>query len=349
MRRRTGLRTALGAVAVLAVVPASAGAITKTVYAGEPPSADKALLKYGAAVNAFFLNRVTIHQGDAVKFITNGFHTVDLPGSTGQDIPLILSGGTVTGVNDAAGQPFWFNGKVPHLGLNPAVVIPQPGTTYDGTKRIVNPAPAAGPPKPLTVTFTKPGVYKYYCDIHTGMIGYVVVKAPGKPIPSAKQDAKALAAQVKAAEQTAKRVFTTKVPKNTVDLGQTGAGGVEDFAMFPSTLTVKAGTVVTFSMTKQSREVHTATFGPAAYLKAVSDSVTSPAPQEQAFFPSDVPPPPTVTSTAHGNGFVNTGFLDADPATTTLPASGRLKFTTPGVYHYICLIHTFMHGTIVVK
>ena len=164
-----------------------------------------------------------------MKFITNGFHTVDLPDATGKPLPLILTGSAVTGANDAAGNPFWFNGKVPHLSLNAQVVIPQPGTTYDGTKRILNPAPASGPPKPLTVTFTKAGTFKYFCDIHPGMVGYVVVKPSGQSIPSAKQDRAALAAQVKTIEQGAKRVFKTKLPRNTVDLGVTAPGGIEDF------------------------------------------------------------------------------------------------------------------------
>jgi plastocyanin len=349
MSRRTGVRVALCVAGVTAALPATAGAITKTVYAGEPPAASKVLAHYGASVNAFFLNRVTIHREDSVKFLSNGFHTIDLPDSSRQDLPLITSAATLTGINDAAGQPFWFNGKVPTLSLNLALVVAQPGTTYDGTKRILSPVPISGAPKPLKVTFTKPGTYKYFCDIHTGMVGYVVVKAAGKPIPSARQDAKALATQVKTAEADAKHVFKNKVPKNTVDLGQTAPGGVEDFVMFPSRLVVPVGTVVKFQMTKDSRELHTATFGPNKYIEDMSKSILSPAPQEQAFFPSDVPGPPVVTPTSHGNGFANTGFLDSDPSTTTLPFSGKLKFTKPGVYHYICLIHDFMKGTIVVQ
>ena len=349
MRRRSGLWAAVCAAGALIVAPASASAITKTVYAGETPAAGKVISKYGAAVNAFFMSRVTIHRGDSIKFLIHGFHDIDLPGSSGKAQPLILPGPTISGVNDAAGQPFWFNGKLPSLSLNPAVVIPKLASTYDGTTQIVDPAPALAPPKPVTVAFTKTGTYKYFCDIHAGMVGYVVVKATGKPIPSAKQDRKALKAQEKAVEVTAKRVFKTKVPKNTVDLGQAGPGGVEDFGMFPQRLVVPVGTTVKFSMTQNSREPHTATFGPAKYIEAISQSIASPAADQRAWYPTDNPGPPVVSPTIHGNGFASTGVLDAKASTKTIPSSGKLKFTTPGVYHYICLIHDFMKGTIVVQ
>ena len=142
-------------------------------------------------------------------------------------------------------------------------MIPKLASTYDGTTQIVDPAPALAPPKPVTVAFTKTGTYKYFCDIHTGMVGYVVARRPARASLSAKQDRKALKAQEKAVELTAKRVFKTKVPKNTIDLGQAGPGGVEDFGMFPNRVVVSSwdhGQVL--DDPKNSREPHTATFGP---------------------------------------------------------------------------------------
>ncbi len=123
----------------------------------------------------------------------NGFHTVDLPAKGGTLLPLIVPGKTlVSGVNDAAGNPFWFNGKVPNVGLNPALLAPPTAKTYNGSKRLDSGVPApSGPPKPFNVTFTKAGTYKFFCDVHPGMIGTVVVKPAGAAIPSAKQDAKA--------------------------------------------------------------------------------------------------------------------------------------------------------------
>ena len=32
-----------------------------------------------------------------------------------------------------------------------------------------------------------------------------------------------------------------------------------------------------------------------------------------------------------------------------MPPTGRIDFTKPGVYHFQCLIHPFMQGTIIVK
>ena len=61
------------------------------------------------------------------------------------------------------------------------------------------------------------------------MIGTVVVKPAGAAIPSAKQDAKALVAQVTADVKAAKKAAATKLPANTVSLGLSARGGVELF------------------------------------------------------------------------------------------------------------------------
>ena len=117
--------------------------------------------------------------------------------------------------------------------------------------------------------------------------------------------------------------------------------------MFPSTLTVKAGTRVTFSMSAQTREIHTASFGPKSYLKSLANSFESPVFSPIATYPSS-PSSIVLTPASHGNGFANTGALDRDSG-TPLPASREIDFKTPGVYHFQCLIHPFMHGTIIVK
>ena len=120
--------------------------------------------------------------------------------------------------------------------------------------------------------------------------------------------------------------------------------------MFPATLTVNTGTVVTFKMSKHSFETHTATFGTTAELKTLAGAFAGgPQIPPQGAFPSDPTQPIPETPTNHGDGFANTGVLDNDPSTTTIPSSGKIQFNAPGTYHYICLIHPFMRGTIIVK
>ena len=361
MRTRMGTFAAAALVAALVAVFAAAAAgakpVTRTVYAGPPPGvnavAGKYLPKsfsklYQPDINAFFNKRTTIAAGDTVSFVLRGFHTIDLPGSSGKDLPLIVPGQTVGNVLDAGGSPFWFDGRVPSLGFNPLLFSRSKGTTYNGKTRLDTGLATSGAPKPFNVTFTKPGVYRFFCDVHPNMVGYVVVKAKGASIPSARQVKAAELAQVTSDIKAAKKAAAAKPPVNTVSLGESTPGGVELYAMFPSTLTVNSGTAVTFTMSKFSGETHTASFGPQAYLTTLANTFNGPAPSPVALYPSSPPGTISETPTSHGNGFASTGALDRD-ATTPLPSSGTIDFTTPGTYHFQCLIHPFMRGTIIVK
>jgi plastocyanin len=344
--------------------PAIAQAKTVTVYTGPPPTASKLVpasdrlsasfnAKYNPDVNAFFPQKVTIHVGDTVSFIRGMMpHTIDIPPVGGQDLPLLVPGAPVAGVKDAAGNPFWFNGKVPSLSLNPVLLGSGPTkVNYNGTTRVDSGFFLGSGSAPVfDVTFTKAGVYKVFCDVHYGMIGTVVVLPKSKPVPSAAQAKAALVAQVAADLKALKAAAKIKPPANTVSVGSAGPGGSELFAMFPETLRIKVGTVVTFAMSRDTRETHTVTFGPIAYLTQLAHGfLSNPLITQEGLYPSDVPgvAPITLSSTSHGNGFASLGALDRDP-TTPLPASGQIMFTTPGTYHFICLIHPFMHGTIIV-
>ncbi|HLJ02144.1 MAG TPA: hypothetical protein VKT31_01815 [Solirubrobacteraceae bacterium] len=347
----------LSAVVVLAL-PAVAAAKTKVVYAGGPAAFQNQIgNKYGGEVTSFMRQRITINVGDSVvwngKSLANGFHTVDIPKLHGSDLPLIMpSGGNVPStVLDAAGNPFWFDGKLPNLGLDPTLFAPSGGVKYNGSARVDSGLPL-GPPKDFKVKFTKAGTYEYFCDVHPGMHGWVIVLAKGKHVPSAKDDAKALKASEKHYVAEVKALDKTKVTGANVQLGAAKPDGAEILAFFPATLQVKAGTTVTFMIAKHSAETHTASFGPADYLQAQANIFFSPttgAVDPIAAFPSDPPGSITLTPTSHGNGFANVGALDQDASTKTIPASGKIDFTTPGTYHYICLIHPFMHGTVIVK
>ncbi|MFZ1994152.1 MAG: plastocyanin/azurin family copper-binding protein, partial [Solirubrobacteraceae bacterium] len=329
-------------VALVSASGAMAKSLTKVVFAGPSPAVNKVAAKlvpknfiktFNPDVNAFFNKKTTIHVGDTVSFQLLGFHDVDLPGKAGAPLPFIVPGQTlVSGVNDAAGNPFWFNGRVPMVGINTALLAPSKAKAYSGTQRLVSGLPV-GKPKPFNVKFTKPGTYKFFCDIHPGMVGTVVVKPAGKPIPTAKQDAKALNAQATAAIKGALKASKAKLPADTVSLGESAPGGVELFSMFPATLTVNANTTVTFQMSKDSFETHTATFGTNSVLTALAKGFTGVTFPAQGVFPSDPTQPVTESLTAHGDGFANTGVLDTNPKSTTIPSSGKIDFTQAGTYH----------------
>ena len=353
------IKAAIAAAFAVLAVPASASAATKTVNMGLPTSAQKQFQSAGADVNDFFPHGTTIHVGDSIKFNPTGFHTVDIPNKGAKPLGLFAPAGTTAGVLDAAGAPFWFNAQ-PLLGFTPA--LGPPGlfgkkATYTGAKRVESGLPFAEKPKAFTVKFTKAGSYTYYCNIHTGMKGTIKVVSKSHSAPSARADLKTLKAQEASTLKTAKALTKTTVAPGTVSVGASGKGGVESFAMFPATQTVAAGTTVTFSMSAKSYDVHTATFGPGdpekeptSYLgdleKRFQNDQVAPS---QAVYPSD--PPGTLAAlspTLHGNGFWNSGVLDTAKA-TPLPTSNAVTFTTPGTYNFYCLIHPFMHGTVVVQ
>ena len=344
------------AVAVLAI-PASASAATKVVLMGPSSSDEKAFNKVGTDVNDFFPHGTTIHVGDKVTFKPTQFHTVDFPAKGGKPLPLVASAGTNSNVLDAAGAPFWFNGQ-PNLQFNPTLAKGLLGktVTYTGAKRVESGLPLSPKARPMTVRFTKAGRYTFYCNVHAGMKGTVRVVSRRHKIPSAKADKKTLAAQVARDLKTAKSLAATAVAPGTVSVGASGKGGVELYAMLPATQTVPVGTTLKFSMSALSVDIHTATFGPGdpenqptSYLGTLAQGFASPPFREEAVYPSD--PPPTVatlTPTSHGNGFWNSGLMDASAA-TALPSSNSVTFTAPGTYQFYCLIHPFMHGTVVVQ
>jgi plastocyanin len=348
-------KIAVAAVLSSLAVPAVAGAATKTVSMGTPLKAQKTLNeKYFADANAFFPRTTTVHVGDTVAFAPSGFHNVDLPARGGRPSDFIIPGAAASGVTDAAGTPFWFNGQ-PTFGPNPAVLQSFFGKSvkYSGAKGVGSGLPLAAKPKPFKVTFGRAGTFSYYCDIHPGMKGTVRVVPKSRAVPSAKSDAAAVARQLAAVTKSAKALQATKPAANTVALGAADRNGVEVFKFFPDTANVAVGTTLTFQMSPRSFEGHTATTGPGdaekepnSYLGKLAASFQGVSIDPIALYPSDAPGSPSaVTPTAHGNGFWNSGILDSDAASPQ-PAAGSVRFDAPGTYTFYCLIHPFMKATV---
>jgi plastocyanin len=323
---------------------------------GLPPASQKTFEKAGSDANAFFPSSVRIRTGDVVAFQPVGFHTVDMPAS-GAPLPLLAPTGKKVAASDAAGIPFWFNAR-DEVGFDKRLLKTSYGKTLvKGPARITSGLPLGRKLKPMRVRFKKAGLYTYYCNIHPGMKGTVRVVGKGAPIPSAKSDAARVKAQVAKALATAKALPTaTKPPANTISVGAEGKGGITYFGMLPDNLTVPAGTTVNFAMPVGSSDVHTATFGPGnpdkpkEYLGAIAASFQGAVFDGRGVYPSEPPgsPPAALSPTLHGNGFWSTGVMDAVAASPP-PGAGAVTFSTPGTYQFVCLIHTFMKGTITVQ
>jgi plastocyanin len=339
--------------------PGTAQAATKTVNMGTPPSSAKAFQQTGSDVNDFFPHGITVRVGDSVKFLPVGFHTIDFPPKGGLAQPLFSPSGKISGENDAANQPFWFNGQ-DQFGFTPALLTPGYGKkfTYNGAKRVDSGLPLGNKLKPVTVKFKKTGSFTYYCDIHPGMKGKVTVKGKKSKVPSAKADRKTVTTQVNAALKIAPSLSKKTPPANTIDVGEAGPHGLEYYGFVPGSVTVPVGTTLQFRMTDGSYEAHTATTGPGdpeadpnSYLGKVAATFQGAGPfLGQAVYPSETPggAAASLTPTLHGNGFWSTGVLDTSNA-TPLPASGTVKFAAKGQYEFYCLIHPFMHGTVKVQ
>jgi plastocyanin len=344
------------AIVLLLMLPAVAGAAVKSVDMGVPRASQRAFQPLASDVNDFFPHQVTINVGDTVRFVPSGFHTVDLPGSRTQRLPLFTPGAPIAGSLDALGAPFWFNGQ-PSLGFNPTLLAQGFGKrfAYTGARAVLSGLPVARRPRPMQVRFTRAGSFRYFCDVHLGMTGRVVVRPAGRRVPSVAADRAAVRAQVAAGLRIARTLPQAASAANTIDVGREGRGRVSYFGFVPRALTVPVGTTVTFRMPART-EVHTASTGPgdpenqpSSYLGQITASLDGPAPDPKALYPSDLPgAPASISPVFHGNGFWSSGAMDLDPSTQP-PPGNAVRFAAPGVYQIYCLIHPFMHGTITVQ
>ena len=172
------------------VLPWGAGAVTKKVEAGPfDASARKALRAAGGDTNAFFRRTVTIRRGDRVAWDINGFHTVTFVprGDLTPGLVIPDPSSPISGAQDAAGAPFWFNGQ-PRLAVNPLAAFRQGGTEFHADMLHNSGLPGGdGPPEPYRLQFKRAGTFRYLCLVHPEMCGTVRVKQRGS-VPSAAQD-----------------------------------------------------------------------------------------------------------------------------------------------------------------
>ena len=338
----------LTAAAVLGalLLPAAAGAATKTVTAGTPPQGLLPQQPPTTFDNAFYPKRTTIKAGDSVKFDVLGFHNV-MSVPKGQDAPaFVVPGALVSGAKDAAGADFWFNGQ-PTFGPNPAVFAPSGDKVIDGKKLDGSGVGLEGPLS-WKVKFPEQGTYTLICSIHPGMKTKITVKPRSATVPSKGQDARRVKTQIKAAVKLSKKLGAFKGPKGSAIQAGSDAKGVAHLAFYPARKTVKAGTPVTFQMSRNSTEIHNVALGPEAYIAELAKNFLGPNGLDPLTLYSSDAAALAYDGANHGNGYINTGVLDTDAA-TPLPARNAITFTKPGTYTYYCVVHGGeMKGTITV-
>ena len=350
--------TAAGLLGAL-LLPAAADAATKEVFRGPPPKGALKGVKGPAFDSSFYPDRVTLAAGDKLKVTTLGFgDTIFVP--KGQPVPSFAipnPEAPVSGAKDAAGNDMWFNGQ-PALAPNPAVIMPSGGKVIDGSKVVGSGIALDGPPEPWVVRFPKAGTYVLRSALQPGVRLTVKVKKADKATAGTSQagvsaptaEERRTARQLRANARLAKRLLKFKGPKGNVVRAGNDAKGVATIAFFPAKKTVKVGDTVRFAMSKQSIETHNVAFGPKAYLDEHAKRFFGPVFEPFVTFRSEAPGSAIVFDGAnHGNGYVNTGVLDANKA-TPLPSSEKITFTKAGTYAYYCAIHgNDMAGEIVVR
>jgi plastocyanin len=341
--------------ATTAAAPAKAR--TWVVWADAPTNPPADLKASVPFLDQFLPKRLQIHVGDKVTFKSKNFHTATFLGSTPRSqMPLLMPDPTshYSGIVDATGAPFWFNGGPPKFIYNPQAFQPV-GSRVVADASVHSSGNFVFIPKhQYTFRFTKTGTYRVVCLVHPGMKGTIVVRPRAAKIPTPTQVAQAVLKQLNQSWKTARSLQSQRPSEpNTVFAGVGSATALMAFQ--PRRLTVPVGTTVTW-VENSPTELHNIAFGPVDYverlIKTLDQFPVAPGAPNQVnpfvVLGSEPPGPYIYTGTNHGNGFLATPGIDREPNSPP-PDRFSVTFTKAGTYHYICMIHgKDMSGDIIV-
>jgi len=298
-------------------------------------------LENGIDLQGFFPGEITINAGDAIWFDFHmpGFHTVSF--ASGGAVPPLLIPDPDAGT-PAADAP-------PKLILNPEMIFPVGGETYDGTGYVNSGIDVfRDPMQPFVLTFSAPGTFEYLCIPHGAVMRATVVvqeASAARPHDQAAYDA--MAAEQQAAlvaeglaeiETYGQATSTTRDDGTTLWEAAAGAGPGQARVMrfLPDPLEIKTGDTVKW-VNRSPGEPHTVTFVGAG-AEAPEDTLVEPQPDGSVKFVQNMltflPQGGAVFS---GEGYVNSGFMGIPEL--GLPMEYELTFDTPGEYLYYCVLH----------
>jgi plastocyanin len=299
----------------------------------------------------FYPDKLTINEGDTVVWKINSaeFHDVIFAPPGQAFMPLTTTEG---------GQ----NGP-PTVVISPLFATPTGGPNYDGTTLVSSgelSMAAPGSPE-YRLTFTKGGSYDYYCNIHSsplpngqivGMTGNITVQAAGSALAKTADQVSADAQAAIAADQQAAMAEDAQV-KQAIPPTSNSDGTMTYYIMAgfdtqtasymrftPSDITIHAGDTVTW---QQNAAISPHTFSLTSGAKDPDLVVALP---QQSGPPKLILNPqvllPAGGSTYAGQGFFSSGFVAGTQDPAPGPRTYSLKFSTPGTYEYICILHDDM-------
>lgn len=323
-------------------------------------------------LDGFFPQNLRVRVGDTVTWkynadVTGGRHTVTFTGGQfpGLKVPLPTGGAGEVMPQRNIPVPGGAKGEAMR---NPLILFPtrQDGASiesYDGTTFVtsgeVSKRPQKGTPRRETfsLTFTKPGIYRYVCLNHLPhMIGMIeVVSATATDVPDqaqidaqAKAEMDSLLAQIEKAKANAKTVRSQPGPNGTaiwyVQAGTFLLSELRgmDFDFHPKNLTVKAGDTVIW----EAKAGHTVTFVPSPPIP----EPLIPKPQAEGM-PQFIVNFKVNSPSVPGGTYDPTQYYNSANIGINQPrVSWAMTFDKPGVYEYVCAFHheMGMKGTITV-
>jgi plastocyanin len=283
----------------------------------------------------FLPGSITINAGDSITWTlgANG-HTVYFPGAA--KVPDFVVPGKSKG----------------QLLFNSVFYYPS-GKAYNGSGPFSAGALEPGFRMSTTVTFTKPGTYTYLCAFHPGMEGTVVVQPAGSVYPKTQAEYDALARQEAQSSYEAGRVLWSKnaaagvrdsdgKTRYTITLIGARESRFNSLRFQPQNLSIKTGDSVTWK-TADPTDIHTVTFpsGRTPDLELFQSNKT--------VIANPLVMNPAGDHLYAGRGYFNSGIMD--PTDPQAVHEYTLKFTAPGRFTYVCVVHAEfgMDGTITVS
>jgi plastocyanin len=287
---------------VIGVSPVGAAAPTKITIVADQPAAVPAGHTWG--FNDFFPRSLTVHRGQTIQFVLQGFHTATLlPKGLSAATDLRTNGVAAADTDDTKLNP---GGQTHSQIMIPALLPTSPTCgsaktpcSFTGRAVVSSGAPLGPSAGPFVVTINAPvGTYTLHCRVHAGMTATIRVApasvpatTPGAVTSSVKHQ---IAADIKdafAAEAAADVVTSSTLPDGhtlwMATAGTASAGNhVAILEFLPRTLSVAPGDLVLW-FPRAANEPHTITFPGELHTDQVALC-------EDASSGTDIPATPTV-------------------------------------------------------